>query len=94
MGTKSPLGVLHPRLPGAPLEERRDWRVERRETPEKGERSTLLSELRDRRERLAWEGRRRREVKLDVVRSARSMMREERCNLAILGCFARVVVVL
>lgn len=33
MGTKSPFGVLQPRLPGAPLSERRDCSVLRRETP-------------------------------------------------------------
>jgi hypothetical protein len=40
MGTKSPFGVLQPRLPGAPLSERRDWSVLRRETPE---RTSVLS---------------------------------------------------
>ena len=34
-GIKSPLGVLHPRLPGAPRWDSKDWRVDRRETPER-----------------------------------------------------------
>jgi len=34
-GIKSPLGVLHPRLPGAPRWDSNDWRVDRRETPER-----------------------------------------------------------
>lgn len=63
MGTKSPLGVIHPLLPGAPRSERRDWRVLRRETPERV--SLVLSEELERaRRKERWE--RRVGVKHDV----------------------------
>lgn len=56
MGTKSPLGVLQPRLPGAPRSESRDWSVLRRETPERTSEEDELAKARTRDRLESWDG--------------------------------------